>query len=170
MALIVLATLLAFVGIFAVWANRQLLDTDNWVDTSSELLENEDVREQISLFLVDELYANVDVEARIEETLPPRLDPLARTVAGALRNFAERAVPDLLGRPRSLQLWEEANRRAHQRLLAVVEGDGGDNVSTEGGDVVLDLKSMLEATPRNALASAAASRRRSRLTRPRSRS
>ena len=55
-----------------VWANRQLLNTDNWTETSSELLENEEIRTQIAGFLVDELYANVDVEAQIREALPPR--------------------------------------------------------------------------------------------------
>ena len=40
------------------------------------------------------------------------------------------------------KLWEEANRRAHRRLLAVLEG-GGDTVSTSNGEVTLDLKSLL---------------------------
>jgi hypothetical protein len=42
--LIGIGSLLAIVAILALWANRQLLDTDNWTETSSELLENEDIR------------------------------------------------------------------------------------------------------------------------------
>jgi hypothetical protein len=53
--LIGIGSLLAIVAILALWANRQLLDTDNWTETSSELLENEDIRDQISVFLVDQL-------------------------------------------------------------------------------------------------------------------
>jgi hypothetical protein len=34
LALIVVATVLALLATFALWANRQLLNTDNWVDTS----------------------------------------------------------------------------------------------------------------------------------------
>jgi hypothetical protein len=56
LALIVVASLLIFLGIFAVWANRQLLNTDNWTDTSTELLENEDIRDQVAIFLVDRLH------------------------------------------------------------------------------------------------------------------
>ena len=77
--LIVVASLLTFIAIFAVWANRQLLNNDNWTETSSELIENRVIRDQVALFLVDELYANVDVKATLEEALPPRLDPLAGT-------------------------------------------------------------------------------------------
>ena len=143
--LIVVASLITFLAIFAVWANRQLLDTDNWTDTSTQLLEDDDVKEQLSIFLVDELYANVDVTARIEAVLPPRAASLAGPAAGGLKGAFEQGIESLLGRPRAQQLWEEANRRAHARFLQVVE-DEGEFVSTEGGDVTLDLKSMLEAS------------------------
>lgn len=145
LALIVVASLLAFLGTFALWANRQLLDTGNWTDTSSELLEDDEIREQVSIFLVDRLYANVDVEARLAEALPPRLQPLAGPAAGGLRDLAVRGTDGLLTRPRPQRLWEEANRRAHRRLLQVVEG-GGDNVATEGGAVTLNLQALLGQT------------------------
>lgn len=146
--LIGIGSLLAIVAILALWANRQLLDTDNWTDTSSELLENDDIRDQISVFLVDQLYTNVDVQAQLSEALPPRAKPLAGPVAGGLKNLAVRAADELLTRPRLEAVWESANRSAHAALIDVVEG-GGEHVSTEGGDVVLDLRSLLEATAEN---------------------
>ena len=145
LVLIVVASLLAFLAIFAVWANRQLLDTDNWTDTSSQLLEHDAVKEQLSIFLVGQLYANVDVAGRIEAVLPPRAAPLAGTVAGGLKGALEEGVERLLARPRAQQLWEDANRAAHTRFLQVVE-DEGEVVSTEGGDVTLDLKALLGAS------------------------
>jgi hypothetical protein len=145
MTLIAIGSLLAVISIFALWANRQLLNTDNWTDTSTELLEDDDIRGQISIFLTDQLYANVDVQAQIQTALPPRAQALAGPAAGALRDVTVRVVTGLLQRPRVQGLWEEANRRAHERLLQVIEG-GGDVVSTEGGDVTLDLKALLGAT------------------------
>lgn len=145
LVLIGVASLLALLAILALWANRQLLDTDNWTDTSSELLEDDAIRNQTSVFLVDQLYANVDVEDRLEQALPARVQPLAGPAAGALRDVAVRGADALLTRPRAQELWEQANRRAHARLLDVVEG-GGPVVSTEGGDVTLDLKALLGQT------------------------
>jgi hypothetical protein len=98
--LIVVATLVAFLAIFALWANRQLLDTDNWTDTSTQLLEDDDVKEQLSIFLVGELYANVDVTGRVQAVLPPRAAPLAGTVAGQLKGAFEEGTERLLARPR----------------------------------------------------------------------
>jgi hypothetical protein len=146
LTLITLGSVLALLAIFAVWANRQLLDTDNWTETSSELLENDEIRGQLAIFLVDELYANVDVEAELAGAFPPRLQPLAGPAAGALQDVGVRGVDALLERPRAQAVWEEANRRAHTRLLQVVEDGGGEAVSTEGGTVTLDLKTLLEQT------------------------
>jgi len=148
--LISVATLLAFLAIFAVWANRQLLNTDNWTETSSELLENEAIRTQIAGFLVDELYANVDVEAQIRAALPPRAAPLAGPAAGGLRQVFERGTTELLGRPRAQERWEQANRRAHRRLIAVVQGEDIGALSTSGGNVTLDLKQLLTQTQERA--------------------
>jgi hypothetical protein len=150
LALIVVASLLSFLAIFALWANRQLLNTDNWTETSTELLENEDIRDQVAIFLVDELYANVDVQADVEQVLgqlfrQERASTLAGPVAGGLRTLAEDGTRELLGRPVPQRLWEEANRRAQTRFVQVVEG-GGDVVSTTGGEVTLDLKELLGQT------------------------
>ena len=153
LALIVVASLLTFLAIFALWANRQLLNTDNWTNTSSELLENDAIRKQIGLFLVDELYANVDVKGELEEVFDRVLEPagastLAGPAASGLRTLADQRVEVLLERPRVQELWEAANRRAHLRLLQVIEG-GGDTLSTSDGDVTLNLSSLLSQTQAN---------------------
>jgi hypothetical protein len=142
LTLVVLASILAFLAIHSLWANRQLLNTENWTATSSKLLEKPVIRDRVAGFLVDELYANVDVKGELEAALPERAKPLAGPVAGALRPVAERGARELLARPRAQQAWEAANRTAHQLLLRVLEG-GGPNVSTQEGVVVLDLKQLL---------------------------
>jgi hypothetical protein len=143
------ASVLAFLAIFAVWANRQLLNTDNWTNTSTQLLDNDEIRGQVAIYLTDQLYANVDVQGRLEQALPPRAAPLAGPVAGGLRQLIERAANQLLTRPRPQKLWETANRRAHTRLLDVVE-NRSDVVSTGNGNVTLDLKELLGQTENRA--------------------
>jgi hypothetical protein len=140
--LLVLATLIAFVGIFSIWVNRQALNTDNWVSTSDKLLQNEEVQTRLSVYLADQLFANVDVEAELENTLPPRLAPLAGPAAGALHQLAPQVAQRALATPQFETLWSDANRRAHERLLEIVDG-GGSTLSTENGEVTLDLSSLL---------------------------
>jgi hypothetical protein len=126
-----------------VWVDRQLLDTDQWADQSAQLLESEEVREVLAVRLVDALYSQEDVSRQLEGRLPPALDGLAGPAAAALREFAQDQAESLLQRPRVQALWTEANRRAHERLVAVLEGNEGRLVTTEGGDVVLDLTPLV---------------------------
>lgn len=148
LTLIVVATLLAFLANFALWANRQLLDTGNWTDTSTKLLEDDAIREQVSIFLVDQLYNNVDVAGQLRQALPPRFQPLAGPAAGGLRGVAQQGANALLERPRTQKAWEQANRRAHKLLLAVVEDKNNKALSTSGGNVTLDLQALLGQTER----------------------
>jgi hypothetical protein len=143
LTLIVFASLLAFVATFAIWANRQLLETDTWTNTSSQLLENPEIRSQVSDYMVDTLYANVDVQAELQGALPPRLQPLAGPAAAGLRELAIKLANQALERPRVQQLWEDANRTAQSTLLRVVEHGGSEPVTLDIGTIVDQLGQQL---------------------------
>lgn len=140
--LLAVATLLTFVTIFSFWVNRQALNTENWVNTSSKLLEDKAIQEQLSTFLVTQLYANVDVEAELEKKLPKQAKALAGPAAGGLRQLAQQVAERALASPPVQALWEEANRAAHEQLLKVING-GGAVVSTEEGEVTLHLDALV---------------------------
>lgn len=142
-ALIVVASLLGFLAAFAIWANRQLLETDTWTNTSSKLLENQDIRTQVADYMVDTLYANVNVQAELQQALPPRLQPVAGPAAAGIRELALRLANQALQRPRIQQLWEDANRTAQQTLLKVVEHGGSEPVTLDVGTLVDQLGQQL---------------------------
>lgn len=141
--LLVVASFLTFVAIFSFWVNRQAMNTDNWVDTSSELLEDEEIQTQMATFLVAQLYANVDVEAELRKALPPEARALAGPAAGGLRQLAQQVAERALTSAQVQAIWEEANRAAHEQFLAVVNG-GGSVVSTDEGEVTLRLGTVVE--------------------------
>lgn len=136
--LLVIATVLTLVAIFSFWVNRQAMNTEHWVDTSGKLLENEAVRTQLATYLVDQLYANVDVEAELLKVLPPQAAALAGPAAGGLRDLGQQLAERALSTARVQELWAEANRAAHERLLTILDG-GGSFVSTGEGEVTLRL-------------------------------
>lgn len=142
--LLVLGTLVLFVGTFSVWVNRQVLNTGNWVDTSGKLLANDKIEEQLSIFLVNQAYENADVAAELEAELPPPAKQLAGPIAGGLRQLSERVAERALSSPRFQHLFEEANRSAHEALLKILDG-GGSFVSTGEGTVTLNLHELLKA-------------------------
>ena len=143
-SLVGLATLLLLVGSLTVWVKRQALDTDAWVNASGELLANDEIRGQLSIFLVDSLFESTDATGRIAETLPAERRGLAPLISGALRDVGIRAADRFLESPRAQELWEEANRRAHRNLIAVLEGEEVRGIETAEGTVVLDLSPIVE--------------------------
>ena len=143
-SLVGLATLLLLVGSLTVWVKRQALDTDAWVNASGELLANDEIRGQLSIFLVDSLFESTDATGRIAETLPAERRGLAPLISGALRDVGIRAADRFLESARAQELWEEANRRAHRNLIAVLEGEEVRGIETAEGTVVLDLSPIVE--------------------------
>lgn len=140
--LLVIGTLVAFLATFSVWVNRQALNTDNWVETSTRLLEHEEINEQLATFMVGQLYANVDVEGELAKALPPEARALAGPAAGGLRQLAQQVAERALAGPRFQALWAEANRSAHESLLKIL-GGGGSFASTEEGEVTLHLGDLI---------------------------
>lgn len=61
--LLVLATIITVPAAFAVWINRQALNTANWSSTSGKILENRQVQTALSAYLVNDLFHNVNVSA-----------------------------------------------------------------------------------------------------------
>jgi hypothetical protein len=141
--LIWVTTLLAVVAIFAVWANRQVFNPDNWANTSTSMLQNPKIRSAVSTYLVDQLYANVDVEAELKAKLPPVAQPLAAPIAGALQSAATTAANRALANSTVQKVWKEANRRADGRFVDIVNGRTG-NVTVDNGAVTLDLSAIVK--------------------------
>jgi len=136
-------TVLAVLAIFAVWANRQILNPTNWSNASPKLLQNAAIRKATANYLVDQLYANVDLEAELKTKLPSELSPLAAPIAGgAVRSLATEAAQSALANTGVQEFWKRANYLADQTLVTVVNGGKG-AVSVKGGEVTLDLTSIV---------------------------
>ncbi len=142
-ALIVVASLIALGSILTTWVHRQMLDNQSWTDASAQLIENAEVQNALSVFLVNELYDNVDVGAGLQERLPANLKPLAPSVAAGLRQPATDAVKRLLEAPRVQQLFINASSLAQQKLVNVLEDKTGHGISTGDGVVTLDLGDLV---------------------------
>jgi hypothetical protein len=140
--LVVLASILAFLAIFTSWVDRQALNTDNWVDTSGKLIQDKEISDALAIYAVDQLYANVDVNALLKKRLPKDLQPLSAPASAGLREFATQAGQDALQSPRIQQAWKNANRIAHRQLVSILKGNN-EVVSSQNGRVVLDLRPLV---------------------------
>jgi hypothetical protein len=140
--LVVLGTIVAFIAVLSLWVGRLALDTDTWVNTSDELLQDDEVRATLATTLTDQLYSSVDVAAQLRAVLPPAAQPLAGPAAAGLRELTERRANKFLTRPRVVQAWSDINRVTHERFVRIVKGES-EAIQTQNGEVVLLLRPIL---------------------------
>lgn len=141
-ALLVLGALFAFLSVFAIWVERQALDTGEWTNTSGHLIRNATIRAALGEYMVEQLYENVNVEKEVEDRLPKDLKELAGPAASGLRQVGPQGVEKLLETGTAQSLWETANQTAHEQLIAVLENKK-EAVDTANGEVKLNLGSLL---------------------------
>lgn len=142
-ALIAVAALVGVIATIALWASRQALDTDAWTETSAELLEDSTIQVALSARLVDAVFNSVDVKSELQASLPSDARALAVPATAGMHVLGERTAYAMLQRPLVQRLWQEANRAAHQTLLAALRGDS-EVLATTGGVVTLNLVPMVE--------------------------
>jgi len=140
--LVFLGALCLLVSTVSVWIRDVALDEDVWADTSSQLLESENVRNALSVYIVDQAYSASSAEVRLEEALPPALKPLAPQIASQLRGIAYETASTALARPRVQELWRSTNRAANAQLVDLLEGNT-ERLRVTGNAVVLDLDQIV---------------------------
>jgi Short C-terminal domain len=133
------------VGVFAalaVWVNRQLLDTNSWTNTSSQLLADPKIQSAVGGVLVNELFSSVNISADIKSVLPSQVAELAAPATAGLRALAIQVAPQVLSTATVQNAWRQANRTAQLELLRILNG-GSKTVSTNEGVVALQLHPLL---------------------------
>jgi hypothetical protein len=141
-ALVVIASVLVLIACFATWAERQALTTDDWVDTSGRLLEDKAIQEALANYAVDQLYANVDVSTELKKALPPDFKQLSGPASSGLRALGTDGAEKVLATSRFQELWKQANRTAHENLLAIID-DRSNVVKANNDEVVLRLRPLI---------------------------
>jgi hypothetical protein len=141
--IIVMSAVIMLVTAVQVWVDRAVLDTDNWVEASDDLLADPQIRSALSVYVVDQLYANVDVSGELGDLLPGDLSGLAGPLAAALRNPATEAVDRLLATPQVAAIWSEANARAHQTIVNILKDETNPAFSTTDGTVTLNVREVV---------------------------
>jgi hypothetical protein len=136
--LIVVSTVVLLVAALTVWVKREVLDTNNFTASTTELMRNPKVQSALAAFLVDQIYQNVDVKADLERQLPNNLKGLAGPAAAALNDYGTRAATRLLGTNAVIDLVQRATRLAHAEFLRIVDDKPG-----AGQKVYLQLRPVV---------------------------
>jgi hypothetical protein len=148
--LVIVTTLMVTVSLGGVWARRNALNTDRWVQTVGPIADDAAVQEALGRYLTGQVMTAIDPEAFFEDVLPDRGQILAVPLTNALRGFVNDQVDSFLSSDAFSDLWVAANRRVHARVVALLEGDEGPlqesgAVQIEDGKVLMNLVPVVNA-------------------------
>jgi hypothetical protein len=141
--LVVLTCISMLVAIVGLWARRNVLDTNRFVDRVDALAADPAVQEALAVRLTDELMTLIDPRAFFEEVLPDRGDILAVPLANAVEGFVRDQVESFIASDTFQQLLVGVVERAHSLASRVLEGDI-DLPEAADGTVTLNLLPLVE--------------------------
>lgn len=137
-ALVVVSCLTFLTGGVGIWASRNLLDTDVWLDRVGPLIEDPAVQDAIAREVTSEVMTLVDPQTLFTEVLPERGQLLAVPLAGAVEGFVGDQVHKFVRTGTFERLWVEVNRQAHAAAVRILRDDS-DVVTAGDRNVTLNL-------------------------------
>ena len=148
--LIVLALLFGVVGNLAVWVKDVALDTNEFEAVVGPLSKDPAVAEAVSVSVVDELLTATDARTRsqeaLDEFLPSDVQFLSGAIVSAVEDTLTNAVRELIESDQFNSLWRQVTTVAHEQLVSALLDDDAEAVlQQQGGEVVLDLRPIIEA-------------------------
>ena len=136
--LVALSCLLVLLSTTVVWAHRTLLNTGTFVGTVSPVFEDPAVASAVAARATDELFTELNVQARLRDALPPRASIAAVPVTNATKGYVAGQLTKVLTSSQFQAVWTAALTFTHQQLVAVLRGQNTAAVSTSGGYIVLN--------------------------------
>lgn len=155
---LVLAFVLAPLSVVAQWTHDEVGDTDRYVETVTPLTREPAVRAALTDRVTQEILATIDLDDLTDEALsalatqdfiPERATDVLPGLAVPLRNAIEGYVHSMVAKVVASstfeQAWAEANRTAHEQMVALLTGNTGGTVAVADDGVQVDVAAFVAA-------------------------
>ncbi|HEX6683720.1 MAG TPA: hypothetical protein VF062_13035 [Candidatus Limnocylindrales bacterium] len=145
----VLAVLFAVLTIPSVvgwWFQRDVLDTENYLEIVTPLASDPEVQSKLAEAVSEEIISRLDVTGKIEAAaleLPPGaasvLSSLAVPLESGVDSYVQRVAADAVGSEGFVKVWVAVNLASHRQVVA------GEPVYVDLGPIVEQTKARLVA-------------------------
>ena len=141
--LVALSCLLVLLSATVVWAHRTLLNTGTFVGTVGPVFQDPAVASAVAARATDELFTELNLQARLRDALPPKASFAAVPITNATKGYVAGELTKVLTSPRFQAVWTAALTATHKRLVAVLRGQNTAAISTSGGYIVLNTVPLI---------------------------
>jgi len=137
--LVVVATILLVGANVAYWAQGTLLDSDEFTDKVSGVLDREDATQRVGDVLATQVLSSGDLQDRIAQALPQNAQALPFLLEGELQDVLARTVARILLLEPTQAILDQAIRQLHDLVVSTLEGRRG-GLDVENGALVIHLE------------------------------
>jgi hypothetical protein len=142
--LLVLGCGLVALSLVAIWLRVTLLDTDRYVETVAPIAAEPGVQDAVAQKLETAIYSRVDFAGLAREVLPERADVLAPAIERGVQGVISDRIAEFTRSERFQELWVDANRRAHTRVVELLTGGRSGRLRLDNDTVYLDLSAAVD--------------------------
>ena len=142
--LLVLGCGLTAAALIALWTRATVLNTDRYVDTMAPIAASPAVQDAVADKLDTRITGAIDFNALAREALPERADVLAPAITAGAESAIREGLDRFVASDRFQTLWEEANRRAHSRVVALLTTGESGRLTLDDDTVSLDLSAAVD--------------------------
>ena len=128
-----------------LWARRNFLNTEVFVERLAPLVEEVGMQEALTRVLGEEAVQAVDPRRLVSEALPERGQILVAPIGAAVETFIRNLVGRFVTSEQFDRLWAATVERSHRAAVALLEGKQSQFASTAGGEVTLNLVPIINA-------------------------
>jgi hypothetical protein len=134
---------LAVLSLLALWLRGTLLNTDRYVNTVAPIAANPAVQDAVAQKLENAIYSRVDFSSLAQEVLPERADVLGPAIERGAQAVISDRIRDFTRSDRFKEVWIDANRRAHTRVVELLEGGRSKRLVLDNDTLYLDLSPIV---------------------------
>jgi len=148
--LLVLLSVLTFTtSVLGYWANRNLLDTEVWIDRVGPLASDPAVQVALAAAITDSAMDVIQPEELFRSVLPEKGAILAVPLSNVVRGFVGGEVQKFVASETFADIWTAVNRTAHEDTVALLRGDSPSPAVEIGTDrVTVSLVPAIDAVLR----------------------
>ncbi len=140
--MVLICGVLLNMSVVSFWLKNTVINTSNWVDTTTEVIQNSSIQQDISKKIADELITQGAVEQRTREALPPNAAFLAAPITSSIQSFTAEQVQKVLSSSKFQEFWRNTTTSAHEGIVASLE-NGGNAPSNNNYLVYIDSEQLI---------------------------
>ena len=139
-----IATVLLPFSMLSYWGQKTLTDTEQFVATVQPLASEPEIIDAIATTVTTALTKDLNLEAQVENLLPPAAAPLAGPISAAIPTFVNQLTVKLLSTEQFQQIWTKAVGTLQSAIVKALSGDTDGPVTASNGQIVLDTGAVID--------------------------